>query len=466
MSLDNLPVEWCLIQLGHIVNVNSGVGFPKEFQGRTDQPIPVYKVSDVSYSVLNQNGMLQTANNSVSQGDLDKLKGHLFNEGSTLFAKIGEAVKLNRRAYVKRKGLADNNVMGVTPLENVSNKYIFYFLHTIDLALHSRSTTIPSIRKSDIEELPISFPALAEQQEIVRQLDIMLAQVEQIKARLDAIPAILKKFRQSVLADAVSGKLTEEWRGLNNIEDWKWGTWFDITTKNKDAFKRGPFGSSLKKSMFVEKGFKVYEQYCPINDDCSYARYYITPEKFEEMKEFEVKDGDFLISCSGVSLGRITQVPLNSERGIINQALLRVRLDNSKYDSDFFKILFRSPTFQKVIFENSTGSAIPNLKAAKLLKQIPVPMPSLMEQKNIVAIVYELYRSISLIEKSVESAQKRVNLLTQSILAKAFSGELTAEWREQHQELITGINSAESLLAKIQAEREASKPVKKAKRVK
>ena len=59
-----------------------------------------------------------------------------------------------------------------------------------------------------------------------------------------------------------------------------------------------------------------------------------------------------------------------------------------------------------------------------------------------------------------------MNLLTQSILAKAFSGELTAEWREQHQDLITGVNSAESLLAKIQAEREASKPVKKAKRVK
>src|SRR5690606_15208458 len=257
-----------------------------------------------------------------------------------------------------------------------------------------------------------------------------------------------------------------EWRSQNNIEDWKWETWFDITTKNKDAFKRGPFGSSLKKSMFVEKGFKVYEQYCPINDDCSYARYYITPEKFEEMKEFEVKDGDFLISCSGVSLGRITQVPLNSERGIINQALLRVRLDNNKYDSDFFKILFRSPTFQKVIFENSTGSAIPNLKAAKLLKQIPVPMPSMMEQKNIVARVYELYKSISLIEKSVKSAQKRVNLLTQSILGKAFSGEVTAEWREQHQDLITGVNSAEALLAKIQAEREVNKPVKKTRKKK
>lgn len=143
-----------------------------------------------------------------------------------------------------------------------------------------------------------------------------------------------------------------------------------------------------------------------------------------------------------------------------------MRLDNNKYDSDFFKILFRSPTFQKVIFENSTGSAIPNLKAAKLLKQIPVPMLSMMEQKNIVARVYELYKSISLIEKSVKSAQKRVNLLTQSILGKAFSGELTAEWREQHQDLITGVNSAEALLAKIQAEREVNKPVKKTRKKK
>ena len=65
------------------------------------------------------------------------------------------------------------------------------------------------------------------------------------------------------------------------------------------------------------------------------------------------------------------------------------------------------------------------------------------------------------LEQTIQSAQKRVNLLTQSILAKAFSGELTAEWREQHQDLITGVNSAESLLAKTQAEREASKPVKK-----
>ena len=75
--------------------------------------------------------------------------------------------------------------------------------------------------------------------------------------------------------------------------------------------------------------------------------------------------------------------------------------------------------------------------------------------------VENLFKNANLIETVIQSAQKRVNLLTQSILAKVFSGELTAEWRAQHQDLITGVNSAESLLAKIQAEREASKLVKK-----
>ena len=80
---------------------------------------------------------------------------------------------------------------------------------------------------------------------------------------------------------------------------------------------------------------------------------------------------------------------------------------------------------------------------------------------QIVTLLKSFMQSASRTEELVLLAKKRVNLLTQSILAKAFSGELTAEWREQHQELITGVNSAENLLAKIQAEREANKPVKK-----
>lgn len=103
---------------------------------------------------------------------------------------------------------------------------------------------------------------------------------------------------------------------------------------------------------------------------------------------------------------------------------------------------------------------------SKHIEQIELNIPSLECQNRIVELTDTLFKSLGNIDAATQSAQKRVNLLTQSILAKAFSGELTIEWREQHQDLITGLNSAEALLAKIQAEREARKPVKKAKRVK
>ena len=347
----------------------------------------------------------------------------------------------------------------------VNPKYLFALVKSQEfinsISEQVQGALYPAAKSSDVQNFEFPLPPKAEQEKIAELLDNHLSQVETIKSRLNATAPILKKFRQSVLADAVSGELTKDWRQNNDVKEWQQDEWLDITTKEKDAFKRGPFGSSLKKDMFVESGYKVYEQYCPINDDCSFARYYITPEKFEEMKEFEVKADDFLISCSGVSLGRITQVPKNYEQGIINQALLRVRLNNDIYNGKFFKILFRSPTFQKVIFDNSTGSAIPNLKASKLLKKISVPLLDIEEQIEIVKRVEELFAFADTIETQINNALDRVSHLTQSILYQAFTGKLTADWRTENIDLITGDNSAESLLAKIQAEKDKAKSVKK-----
>ena len=203
---------------------------------------------------------------------------------------------------------------------------------------------------------------------------------------------------------------------------WTWVSWEMVLASEAGAFKRGPFGSALTKSIFVEKGFKVYEQYCPINDDCSFVRYYITPEKFEDLRAFEVKADDYLISCSGVTLGRITRVPEQFERGIINQALLRVRINESVISHRYFLHLFRSAFFQKAIADNSTGSAIPNVKGVKELKAMAIPLPPLAEQTRIVA---EVERRLSVVEEleSVVSANlQRATRLHQSILQKAFTG--------------------------------------------
>jgi type I restriction enzyme S subunit len=97
----------------------------------------------------------------------------------------------------------------------------------------------------------------------------------------------------------------------------------------------------------------------------------------------------------------------------------------------------------------------------KVIKNLEVYFPSLDEQTEIVRRVDHLFAHADRIEQQVNNALSRVNNLTQSILAKAFRGELTEQWRKDNPELISGENSAEALLERIKAERAAMKPVKK-----
>ena len=106
-------------------------------------------------------------------------------------------------------------------------------------------------------------------------------------------------------------------------EGWEYVKLTDIVGKEKTSIKRGPFGSALKKAFFVDSGYKVYEQKNAIKDDFSLGEYYITEEKFNELKGFEVKGGDIIISCSG-TIGKISVAPMNIKQGIINQALLKL----------------------------------------------------------------------------------------------------------------------------------------------
>jgi type I restriction enzyme S subunit len=136
------------------------------------------------------------------------------------------------------------------------------------------------------------------------------------------------------------------------------------------------------------------------------------------MKSFAVQAGDFLISCSGVTLGRITQVPDVFEAGIINQALLRVRIEGSVLDSLYFKMLFRSPFFQDRIFANSTGSAIPNVKGVRDLKAMPIPVPPLAEQCRIVAKVNQLMALVDELETQLATSHTNGEKLLAALTAK------------------------------------------------
>ncbi|MDK6895778.1 restriction endonuclease subunit S [Escherichia coli] len=210
MSVGKLPEGWVGSKLGDVVDVNSGIGFPIKYQGKSSGDYPVYKVRDISSAVARNNGNLNIAGHYVSAKEAVELRGKIFRSGTTVFAKIGEAVRLNRRAIIQTSGLADNNVMAISAILHEMDKFIFHFMNTIDLSEQARSTTVPSIRKGDVENILLSLPPLAEQKIITEKLDTLLAQVDSTKARLEQIPQILKRFRQAVYQYACSGRILDK----------------------------------------------------------------------------------------------------------------------------------------------------------------------------------------------------------------------------------------------------------------
>ncbi len=166
-------------------------------------------------------------------------------------------------------------------------------------------------------------------------------------------------------------------------------------------FKRGPFGGSLKKEIFVSNGNLVYEQYHAINNDFEFGRYFIDDFKFAEMKGFEVRPNDLLISCSG-TMGKIAIVPKNAKRGIINQALLKLTPNIEKIDSIYLKKVLETEEVQKRYFRDQEGAAIQNVASVKVLKEIEIPLPPLDIQQQIVAEI-EAYQKI------IDGAKQVVN---------------------------------------------------------
>ncbi len=205
---------------------------------------------------------------------------------------------------------------------------------------------------------------------------------------------------------------------------WVLKTFEDIAKKEKYSIKRGPWGSSIRKDFFVPDGYKVYQQHNVIYDNFSYGDYYLDEEKFEELKEFEVKSGDFLISCSG-TIGKIARVPPNSEQGIMNQALLKISLDESKTDPNYFLYFLKSNVLQEKI--TSKGSAMKNIVSVPDLKKITFFIPEDIKIQN--QIVQKLDHILGQLEEKKKEILPRVKKLENSfsIIPPSFNNRIHAK---------------------------------------
>lgn len=176
---------------------------------------------------------------------------------------------------------------------------------------------------------------------------------------------------------------------------------------------RGPFGSALKKDFFVEKDettYKVYEQKHAIQKSSIIGTYYITKEKYKELKRFECVAGDILMSCSG-TMGELYQLPFGCEKGIINQALCKFTLNDR-----ILPICFLTYMNQTIGNLETKGSGIKNIAAVSYVKAMPIILPPIDVQNQFAAFVEQIDKSKSEINKSLE----KLELLKKSLMQKYF----------------------------------------------
>ena len=461
-----------------------------------------------------KNGSIDFSNTKViSYKDHEEIsKRSAVGEGDLLFSMIGTIgnvaqVGADVHFSVKNVGLFRRNDFLLEPRFAYHWLTSYSYLKYLDALKRGGNQKFVSL--GVLRGSPVPIPALAEQKVIAEKLDKLLAKVDSIKARLDAVPDTLKRFRQSVLAAAVSGKLTEEWRSKRAFEELTVSI-SEVREKRKQAWIDEQVKSAVRKGATykIEQIAKKYkepteqtldefdltlikhipEEWVSTNlDSVSIAVTGKTPKTTEESywngdipfispsqitnegcltlperhvtqegtsKTTILPSGSIMIVC----IGTIGKVGLVDKEVAFNQqinALIPTQVVLPEF------LFFWSKTLHSWL--NKTSSAVVN--AAIINKSrlctAPCPLPSIAEQTEIVRRVEKLFAYADKVEAEVNAAQERVNKLTQSILAKAFRGELTAKWREQNPDLIIGDNSAEALLAKIKTEREKLKPKKR-----
>jgi len=467
MNNVNWPEEWCLTNLGNVLELKYGKSLPAS--KRDDGKFPVYGSNGIvgghSEPLVKTEGII--VGRKGSYGEVHLSSSPFFPIDTTYY---------------------------VDELFNQPLKYWFYQLKTLPLTELNRSTAIPGLNRDDAYSQYIALPPLAEQKVIADKLDTLLAQVETTKSRLERIPNIIRTFRQTVLAAAVSGRLTEKWREenksldnvLNNIQRekelwiknnqdhnevkrvlkrikeyssrteldeklpkmWLWSQLEDCVLMIVDCHnKTAPYtetGTPLIRTSNIRDGKFVWEDLKFVSDTTyEYWSRRCPPEP-----------GDIIFTREA-PMGEAAIIPPKNKL-CLGQRTMLIRPIEKYLSAKYLLISLMDSNFRKRSEKKAVGTGVKHFRVGDV-SNLEIAVPPTEEQTEIVSRVEELFAFSKHIEQQVTTTLENVNNLTQSILAKAFRGELTAEWRAANPDLINGDNSAGALLEKIKIKREILK---------
>ena len=380
------------MRLSDICNVYSGYAF-KTFND-LGHGVPVIKISnllpDGSIDLIN---CLFTTDNFKEKFYSKKNDIYIALSGATT-GKIGIMDTDNTFAINQRVGIVRNR-------SAVSNEYLKYFLmsKSNQILEEASGCAQPNISPKQIANYDVPIFSDGEMNKIVSELK-----------EIDKIKNIYQK-QLELLDELVKARFVEMF-GDPNIE-FKYSSvkFNDLVVR----MTKGPFGSDMKKDLFVPKGedtYKVYIQINAIQKNQSLGEYYISKEYFDrKVSRFELFPNDYIITCDG-TLGKYLKLDENMEKGVISPSLLRLTLQNDKINDKYFENIWDFYMLG-LMKKEARNACLVHLPSAKKIGEISIPVPPLELQNQFASFVEEIDKSRSRIQKSLEASQELFDSLMQ-----------------------------------------------------
>ena len=331
--------------------------------------------------------------------------------------------------------------------KSINRSYIYWLLKSHIFQSYIRSlqrTAQNGFNKTDLGNLPIPLPPLAEQNRIVEKLDKLFGHLDVLKERLDKIPQLLKDFRQSVLSQAVSGELTAAWRE-GKTKRWSTNKLSELVITLNQGWSPKCYNYPSKKENVwgVIKTTSVQPMKYLEEENKE------LPSILKAREQHELSSGELLITRAGprVRVGICCLVRKTRKRLMICDKVYRLVLNQDVVLPEFIEINLNSPETQYEIEAMKTGTSESGLNLTQgKIKELELEVPPPLEQKEIVRRVESLFVKADTIEQRYTALKEKINHLPQALLAKAFRGELVPQ--------LPGDGDARELLEEIGKVRE------------
>ena len=292
---------------------------------------------------------------------------------------------------------------------NISRDYVYQYLKVNEKRISKMGvgSTFTAITQKDLASITIPIPEnIADQLRIAEILTKTEILIQQRKESID------------LLDDFLRSTFLEMFIYNTEINKWDFTEVKNTVEKSKNSIKAGPFGSSLKKEFYVEKGYKIYGQEQVIKDDLNYGNYYINEELYKKLESCKIKEGDGLISLVG-TYGKIIVVPKEFQQGIINPRLMKISFDKKVINPIYFKFFFKSEYLLRQLSKLSRGGTMDIINVG-IVKEIKISIPPIKLQNKFAATVEKAEK----VKEQYKTSLKELENLFGSLSQRAFKGEL------------------------------------------